>query len=319
MQWNVRSLTPRDAAEVAAVFAASRRAAMPWLPVLHTPDEDVAFFAAEIESSACWGAVEGRRLVGFALMRDGWLNHLYVAPERRGRGVGSDLLSRVVAASASPLDLWAFARNEPALAFYARHGFEVVERTDGSANEEREPDVRMRRSPVVAVRLARVTDADALAGVHVRSWQAAYAGLVDDAHLAGLDEGERAGRWRDRISDGRAGALTYVATVGAELVGFASAGPVRDEDLARQQEGWAEVYALYVDPGRWRAGVGTALWQALEAGWGEGVAAVALWVLRDNGRARAFYAARGLAPDGAERQILIGERELAEVRMVIWR
>lgn len=319
MQGNVRLLTPQDAAEVAAVFAASRRAAMPWLPILHTPDEDVAFFAAEIESSAGWGAVEGGRLLGFALMRDGWLNHLYVAPDRRGRGVGSDLLSRVIAASTSSVDLWAFARNEPALAFYARHGFEVVERTDGSANEEREPDVRMRRAPVVAVRLARDADADALAGVHVRSWQAAYAGLVDDAHLAGLDEGERARRWRDRLADGRAGALTYVATVGAELVGFASAGPVRDEDLARQPEGWAEVYALYVDPGRWRAGVGTALWQALEAGWGEAVAAVALWVLRDNAPARAFYAARGLAPDGEERPILIGGRELVEVRMVIWR
>lgn len=41
----------------------------------------------------------------------------------------------------------AFARNEAALDFYARHGFEVAERTAGSANEEREPDVRMRWSP----------------------------------------------------------------------------------------------------------------------------------------------------------------------------
>ena len=110
-----------------------------------------------------------------------------------------------------------------------------------------------------------------------------------------------------------------MATAGADVVGFASVGPVRDEDLARQQERWAEVYALYVDPGRWRTGVGTALWGALDAGWGEEIAAVALWVLRDNVRARAFYAARGLAPDGAQRSIIIGERELTEVRMVIWR
>lgn len=147
MQWTVRPLTPADAPDVAALFAASRHAAMPWLPVLHTPEEDVEFFASEAESATGWGAVGNGRLVGFALARDGWLNHLYVAPDARGRGVGSDLLSRVLAASPSTIDLWAFARNEPALAFYARHGFEVIERTDGSANEEGEPDVRMRHTP----------------------------------------------------------------------------------------------------------------------------------------------------------------------------
>lgn len=38
------------------------------------------------------------------------------------------------------LHLWAFQRNARALRFYARRGFRVVERTDGSRNEEREPD-----------------------------------------------------------------------------------------------------------------------------------------------------------------------------------
>ena len=147
MEWSVRSLTAADAADIAAVFAASRRAAMPWLPVLHTPDEDVVFFASEVESSCAWGVVVGGQLVGFALTRDGWLNHLYIAPDWRGRGMGSVLLSRVVEGSISTVDLWVFARNEAAREFYARHGFDVVERTDGSANEEREPDVRMRWTP----------------------------------------------------------------------------------------------------------------------------------------------------------------------------
>jgi GNAT superfamily N-acetyltransferase len=314
----MRSLARPDAAEVAVVFAASRRAAMPWLPVLHTPEEDLAFFESEVESSTGWGLFEEGRLIGFALARDGWLNHLYVEPERRGRGVGTALLSRVLEGSPSGVDLWAFARNEAALAFYAHRGFAVVERTDGSANEEREPDVRMRHAPAVGVRVAGVADAEALAVVHVRSWQAAYAGLVDEAHLAGLDVDDRARLWRGRLGGDESGAVTYVATLGTDVVGFASVGPVRDEDLRRQQERWTEVYALYVDPDRWGAGVGTALWGAVQAAWAEASAAMALWVLRDNVRAREFYRARGLAPDGAERLISIGMRELTEVRMVIW-
>ncbi len=319
MQGIVRALRSDDAVDVAVVFAASRRAAMPWLPVLHTPDEDVAFFTSEVESSSGWGVFEDGRLVGFALLRDGWLNHLYVQPDCRGRGVGSVLLARVLEGAPSEVDLWAFARNHAALAFYAHHGFAEVERTDGSANEEREPDVRMRYSSRGGVRAARAEDAEALARVHVRSWRAGYRGLVGDAHLAGLDVGERAQLWRDRLRTGGPGAVTYVVTSGADLVGFASVGPVRDEDLAREQQHWAEVYALYVDPDSWRGGVGTALWRAVEAGWGEEVVAVAVWVLRDNIRARSFYGAHGLAPDGAERPIVIGDRTLVEVRLARWR
>jgi len=42
------------------------------------------------------------------------------------------------------LSLWAFAANHGAIAFYGRAGFVEVLRTDGSGNEERQPDVRMR-------------------------------------------------------------------------------------------------------------------------------------------------------------------------------
>jgi hypothetical protein len=40
------------------------------------------------------------------------------------------------------LQLWTFWANGPARRFYLRHGFTEVERTDGSGNEEHEPDVR---------------------------------------------------------------------------------------------------------------------------------------------------------------------------------
>ncbi len=39
--------------------------------------------------------------------------------------------------------LWVFEANEPARAFYRRHGLVELEHTDGSTNEERTPDLRM--------------------------------------------------------------------------------------------------------------------------------------------------------------------------------
>jgi hypothetical protein len=48
---------------------------------------------------------------------------------------------------ASGLQLWTFQRNTAARRFYGRLGFVAVEQTDGSRNEEDEPDVRYRWQP----------------------------------------------------------------------------------------------------------------------------------------------------------------------------
>ena len=137
-------MTADDVDDVCSVFRRSRAAAMPWLPVLHTPDEDQQFFGNEIVTSLAWGVEREGVLVGFALRRDGWLNHLYVDPPSWRTGVGRGLLKLVLADQPAGLDLWVFQRNERAQLFYAAHGFVEVERTDGSGNEEREPDIRLR-------------------------------------------------------------------------------------------------------------------------------------------------------------------------------
>lgn len=137
----VRRADASDAAAIAGLFARSRAASMPWLPVLHSPEEDLAFFGGEVTTNAAWVAVDGEVLTGFAVVGDGWLRHLYVEPERRGSGVGGILLAVTVEHGAR--QLWVFERNSAARAFYRHRGFADQERTDGSANEERQPDVRM--------------------------------------------------------------------------------------------------------------------------------------------------------------------------------
>jgi GNAT superfamily N-acetyltransferase len=128
---------------IAEVFLASRRAAMPWLPELHTDDETRAFFAGVIATCEVLVARESGEPVGFLALRGGDVDHLYVHPDAQRRGVGTALLAAAKARRPDGLELWAFQRNTPALAFYARHGFVERRRTDGSANEEREPDVRL--------------------------------------------------------------------------------------------------------------------------------------------------------------------------------
>jgi len=74
------------------------------------------------------------------MLSDNLLYHLYVYPELHGRGLGSLLFERVTELSPEGFRLWVFQRNAQARQFYEHRGMHVVELTDGSGNEEREPD-----------------------------------------------------------------------------------------------------------------------------------------------------------------------------------
>lgn len=132
-----------DAETIAAIHVAARQEAMPWLPALYTPDEVRWYFETMVlPEERVLVAREGVKVVGFISASQAWLNHLYIAPDHWGAGVGSTLLDRV-RADTCYLQLWVFQRNTRARAFYSSRGFSEREMTDGHRNEEREPDVRM--------------------------------------------------------------------------------------------------------------------------------------------------------------------------------
>jgi len=113
---------------------------MPWLPDLHTPEEDRHFFSGVVASNDVLLAQIAGETVGVAAVRPGWLDHLYVVPEHCGRGIGSMLLSKIRMNASGPLRLWVFQRNIGGRRFYVRHGAVLIRDTDGRENEEREPD-----------------------------------------------------------------------------------------------------------------------------------------------------------------------------------
>jgi chorismate mutase/GNAT superfamily N-acetyltransferase len=142
----LRPASPADSDRVAALYGAARAAAVPPMPpALHTAEEDRAFFAGRLadDDHEAWLAESAGRPVGFALMTATWLDGLYVDPAAQRSGVGSALLDVVKAQRPDGFGLWVFESNTPAREFYARRGLVELERTDGSGNEERAPDVRM--------------------------------------------------------------------------------------------------------------------------------------------------------------------------------
>jgi len=120
---------------------------MDYLP--RVPDEAAVPIAARLrEHEEVWVAEEGR-LLGFLGIEHSTnldapvLEKIYVDPAEQNRGVGSALLDKAKELRPSELYLWVFQKN-PARRLYERHGFELVELTDGADNMEREPDALYR-------------------------------------------------------------------------------------------------------------------------------------------------------------------------------
>ncbi len=156
------------------------------------------------------------------------------------------------------------------------------------------------------VRTPRPEDASGLAAVHIETWQHAYEGIFPEEFLLGLDlEGRR--RWFEARIEKNGGDL-LVAEAGAGPVGFCLFGDSGDQ-------GWGEVYAIYVHPQHWGGGHGSALLSGAERALSHlGFEHALLWVLEQNHQAREFYEKRGWVLGRPIRIEEIGETQVTEVR-----
>jgi len=142
MSYDIRLLARDDMDEAAIVHRTAFDERLPSLSGLHTPDQDRGYFRGQVfDTCEVWGAFAGGRLAGFIAFREDWIDHLYILPGDQGRGLGRALLA-IPKSKYRTLNLWTFQRNAGARAFYEANGFSGVELTDGSRNDEREPDVR---------------------------------------------------------------------------------------------------------------------------------------------------------------------------------
>lgn len=141
----LRPASPQDAEALATVHLEARKAAVPAMPPpVHSDDETRAWVRGWLAGDdEVWVAEVVGDAVGYARLTDRWLDDLYVVPELSGRGIGGVLLELAKSVRPGGFALWVFESNVGARRFYRRHGLVELERTDGSGNEERQPDVRM--------------------------------------------------------------------------------------------------------------------------------------------------------------------------------
>lgn len=157
-------------------------------------------------------------------------------------------------------------------------------------------------------------DCDRVAEIRVRGWQSAYRGLMPRSYLDALSVKREAERRRELFARGDGAVLNLVAEQAGEVTGWACHGPYRDGEV---RTGDAELYAIYVDPGRYGGGIGRALLaEAVRQRTAAGHARMFLWVLKENAGARRFYERAGFGADGAEEPFEVEGTAVPEVRYV---
>jgi GNAT superfamily N-acetyltransferase len=162
----------------------------------------------------------------------------------------------------------------------------------------------------VSLREARPEDAEAMADLNVRAWQAAFAGLVPQALLDGQRTEPRVRYWQEHLPS-QPPERTWVVERGGRVVGLAHLGPSRDPNAPEA----AELYGMYVEPEAVGTGAGKVLMAAAmewfrSGPWAEAI----LWTLPGDHRAARFYRSWGWAPDGAAKTGHTPLGDLDEVR-----
>lgn len=161
------------------------------------------------------------------------------------------------------------------------------------------------------VRSARLEDIDTIVAIQVAAWRSMYADVLPDEVMAEMAGAEAQERFREQWHGSLQSPPTswhrlLVSTERRTVVGFAALGPAGDPDRWPATD--AEIYALHVGTDHVRLGHGSRLLNAcVDHLTDDGFHAVHMWTLEAPNPLRAFIEAAGWIPDGARRELDVGE------------
>ncbi|WP_234399409.1 nucleotidyltransferase family protein [Psychromicrobium lacuslunae] len=162
------------------------------------------------------------------------------------------------------------------------------------------------RSMEYQLRQATPADAEAVVLMHTQVHEQCYGHVLSEEFFAARRRSVPERTEQRRVGLDTTDPRIIALDADQRIIGFADAGPARDEELA----GELELYSIYVLEEAHGTGLGKAL---LDAAIGQ--QAAYLWVLQDNPRAQAFYRKNGFQPDGAAATLPESWASLPEIRM----
>ncbi|MBV4365440.1 GNAT family N-acetyltransferase [Erwinia phyllosphaerae] len=130
----IRAFEEADRPFLRTLFLAARKANWHWLDASEWQLED--FDRVTLGERILVAEHDGHR-TGFAalLPADNFLHSLFVDPDRQRQGIGSELLEAVQKSFTSTGALKCLKANKPALAFYQRHGWQIISSGEGEQGE----------------------------------------------------------------------------------------------------------------------------------------------------------------------------------------
>jgi GNAT superfamily N-acetyltransferase len=158
----------------------------------------------------------------------------------------------------------------------------------------------------VSVRPAVPGDSQAIAEIQVQTWQDCYSPHLPAGALDALDVTLAEAGWRAAISSPPSPAHRLLVALSRNaIVGYLALGPAEDED-AGPAEG--EVLALTVTPAEQRMGHGSRLLAAgVQTMVDAGFTLARTWTFDADAPLHTFLSASGWEPDGARRELDMGE------------
>ncbi|MGB7341179.1 MAG: GNAT family N-acetyltransferase [Phototrophicaceae bacterium] len=138
------------------------------------------------------------------------------------------------------------------------------------------------------IRDAVAQDVDAIASVHVASWQTTYTGIMPDEAIAARSFEVRQRQWQRSIANDNQ--IILVAEQNDKIVGFANGGKPQADSNSYD----CELYAIYLLKEAQQQGIGSALIRSLAKRlYASGYKSMILSVLENNAGSSQFYANLG--------------------------